>query len=52
MSNDLLATAGAGFVALTVWFCWVRAMTYYEPRGKHPRRHLHGTPYKGRVRRG
>lgn len=52
MSTDLLATAGLAYLALLGWWCAVRYIQHYEPRGEHPRRHLHGTPRKYKVRRG
>jgi hypothetical protein len=52
MSADLLATAGVAYLFLITLYCWARYLIWHEPRGKHPSRHLHGTPKKYKVRRG
>jgi hypothetical protein len=52
VSRDLLAITASAYAFLLVLWCWMRYLIHYKPRGKHPRRHGHGTPYKGRVRRG
>jgi len=52
VSRDLLAMTISTYVFLVVLYCWVRYLIWHEPRGKHPRRHLHGTPRKYKVRRG
>lgn len=51
MSKDLALMAVGSLLFLMLLHCFMLYVIHYEPRGKHPRRHGHGTPYRGRVRR-
>jgi hypothetical protein len=52
MSAELVGVACSAYLFLITLYCWARYLIWHQPRGKHPRRRLHGTPKKYKVRRG